>query len=262
MNLLIRTFAVIAACTVFADGAFAQSSVVIIDKEPAPKLIVEPPLPGQLAQGLVFIPYRVENLRILPLGGAVARNVSPRVGHLHVTVDDLPWFWADYGQSNTIILVGLPRGQHKVLIELVDPEGNVFTGRTVMFNAPGKAPLAVGSALAPDVAQAQQPGTKRTDLQRNDLSAPGREVIQVRVDFEPGVAFGMHSHPGAEAAYVLEGTLEYQLEGAPPVTLKAGEALFIPAGTVHTAKNVGTGNAAELATYIVEKGKPLVVLAR
>ena len=84
----------------------------------------------------------------------------------------------------------------------------------------------------------------------------------MRVDFDPGVAFGKHSHPGAEVAYVLEGTLEYQLEGEPPVTLKAGEALFIPAGTIHAAKNVGSGNAAELATYIVEKGKPLVVLAK
>jgi len=138
MNFLTMTFAAAAACTVAATGALAQSTVVIIDKEPAPRLIVEPPLPGQLAQNLVFIPYRVENLRILPLGGAAARNVSPRVGHLHITVDDLPWQWADYGQSNTIILVGMPRGQHKVLIELVDPEGNVFTGQTVTFNSPGK----------------------------------------------------------------------------------------------------------------------------
>ena len=84
----------------------------------------------------------------------------------------------------------------------------------------------------------------------------------MRVEFAPGVAFGKHSHPGDEIAYVLEGTLEYQLEGEPPATLKAGEALFIPAGTIHAAKNIGTGNAAELATYIVEKGKPLVVLAK
>ena len=73
---------------------------------------------------------------------------------------------------------------------------------------------------------------------------------------------GKHSHPGAEIAYVLEGTLEYQFENEPPVTLNAGQALFIPAGTIHAARNVGTGNAAELATYIVEKGKPLVVLAK
>ena len=138
MNLLIKTLATVAACTVLATGAFAQSTVVPVDNEPAPKLIVEPPLPGPLAQGVVFIPYRVENLRILPVGGAAASNVSPRVGHLHITVDDLPWQWADYGQSNTIILVGMQRGQHKVLIEVVDPEGKVFTGQTVTFDAPGK----------------------------------------------------------------------------------------------------------------------------
>jgi hypothetical protein len=124
--------------TEIATGASAQSMVVPLDDEPAPRLIVEPLFPGPLAQGVAFIPYRVENLRILPVGGAAAREVSPRVGHLHITVDDLPWQWADYGQSNTIILIAMPRGQHKVLIELVDPEGNVFTRQTVTFNSPGK----------------------------------------------------------------------------------------------------------------------------
>jgi hypothetical protein len=138
MNLPIKTLAAIAAFTVLASGASAQSTVVTIDDEPAPKLTLEAPLPGPLARGVVFIPYRVENLRILPLGGAVAGKVSPRVGHLHVTLDDLPWFWADYGQSNTIILGGLPRGQHKVRIEVVDPDGNVFTAQTVTFHTPGK----------------------------------------------------------------------------------------------------------------------------
>lgn len=136
--------------TEIAAGALAQSTVVPIDDEPAPRLIVEPPLPGPLAQGVAFIPYRVENLRILPVGGAAARDVSPRVGHLHITVDDLPWQWADYGQSNTIILIAMPRGQHKVLIELVDPEGNVFTGQTVTFNSPGKqAPHDAGQTGGP-----------------------------------------------------------------------------------------------------------------
>ena len=124
------------------------------------------------------------------------------------------------------------------------------------------AALIAGSGLALHVTQAQQPGIKRTDLQRHDLSVPGREVIQVRVDFDPGVAFGKHWHPGEEIAYVLEGSLEYEVEGKPPVTLKAGDALFIPAGTIHAAKNVGSGNGAELATYIVEKGKPLVVMVK
>jgi quercetin dioxygenase-like cupin family protein len=124
------------------------------------------------------------------------------------------------------------------------------------------AMLITGSGLTALVTNAQQPGITRSDIVRHDLGVAGREVIQVRVDFAQRVAFGSHSHPGAEVAYVLEGTLEYQFEGESPVTLNAGEALFIPAGTIHAAKNVGTGNAAELATYIVEKGKPLVVLAK
>ncbi|MBC7827572.1 MAG: cupin domain-containing protein, partial [Chitinophagaceae bacterium] len=100
----------------------------------------------------------------------------------------------------------------------------------------------------------QQPGVRRTELQRYDLSTPGREVIQSRIDFDPGVAFGNHSHPGEEIIYVIEGLFEYQVEGKPAVTLKAGDVLFIPAGVVHAAKNVGRRNGAELATYIVEKG--------
>jgi quercetin dioxygenase-like cupin family protein len=122
------------------------------------------------------------------------------------------------------------------------------------------AVLIVGSGLALQMTWAQPPGVRRTELQRHDLGVPGREVIQVRVELDPGVAFGKHTHPGEEIVYVIEGSLEYQVEGRPPVTLKAGDVLFIPAGTIHAAKNVGNGNAAELATYIVEKGKPLVTL--
>jgi quercetin dioxygenase-like cupin family protein len=119
---------------------------------------------------------------------------------------------------------------------------------------------AVVLIAASGLAQAQLAGTRRIDLQRHDLSAPGREVIQARVEIDPGVTSPRHTHPGEEIIYVLEGSLEYQVEGKPPVTLKAGDVLFIPAGTVHAAKNVGSGNAAELATYVVEKGKPLVMV--
>jgi quercetin dioxygenase-like cupin family protein len=122
----------------------------------------------------------------------------------------------------------------------------------------GVAMLIAGSGMA----QAQQPGSKRTNLQRHDLSAPGREVIQVRVDFDPGYVSPRHTHPGEEIIYVLEGTLEYQIEGKPSVTVKPGDALFVPAETVHAAKNVGSGNGAELATYVVEKGKPLITLVK
>lgn len=108
----------------------------------------------------------------------------------------------------------------------------------------------------------QQLGVKRTHLQQQDLSIPGREVVQARIDVNPGVVAARHSHPGEEIIYVVEGIFEYQLDGKPPVTVKAGEVLFIPAGVIHSAKNIGKGNAAEIATYIVEKGKPLLVPAK
>lgn len=124
------------------------------------------------------------------------------------------------------------------------------------------AVLVVASSLALHVALSQQQGIKRTDLQRHDINVPGREVVQVRVELAPGVSFPKHTHPGEEIIYVLEGSLEYQVEGKPPVTLKAGDVLFIPAGKIHAAKNVGSGNGSELATYVVEKGKPLVVMVK
>jgi quercetin dioxygenase-like cupin family protein len=124
------------------------------------------------------------------------------------------------------------------------------------------AVLVAGGVLTLPVAQAQFPGLKRTGLMQKDLSVPGREVVQVRVEFPPGLVAANHSHPGEELVYVIEGLFEYQLEGEPAVTLKAGDVLFIPAGKNHLVKNVGSGNATELATYIVEKGKPLVVLAK
>ena len=122
------------------------------------------------------------------------------------------------------------------------------------------AALFAATGLA-QTALAQQPGVTRNDLQRHDLSIPGREAIQTVVAIAPGVTAPRHSHPGEEIIYVLEGMLEYQLDGQPPVTAEAGDVLFVPAGVVHSAKNVGSGNGAELATYIVEKGKPLSVPA-
>ncbi len=115
--------------------------------------------------------------------------------------------------------------------------------------------------VASGTAAAQGQGVTRTDLQRHDLSIPGRETVQARIDIAPGVTAPWHRHPGEEVIYVLEGTLEYQLEGRRPVTLQAGQVLFVPSGVAHKAYNPGTTNGAELATYIVEKGKPPVVAA-
>jgi quercetin dioxygenase-like cupin family protein len=106
----------------------------------------------------------------------------------------------------------------------------------------------------------QAPGIRRIDLQQHDLSVAGREVIQNRVEIAPEAPFIRHKHPGEEIIYVLEGSLEYHIDGAEPKTVNAGEALMVPAETVHAVKNVGSGDAAELATYVVEKGKPFLVI--
>ena len=126
----------------------------------------------------------------------------------------------------------------------------------------GVVALLVGGVLALHVAQARQPGIRRVELQRHDLGTPGREVIQVRVELDAGVTFGRHRHSGEEIIYVLEGSWEYHVEGRQPITLRAGEVLFVPDGTIHSARNVGNGTGAELATYVVDKGKPLVEMVR
>ena len=117
--------------------------------------------------------------------------------------------------------------------------------------------LMVGGAVASSAQVPRPSGTTRTDLQRYDLSIPGREVLQARVDFAPGSSFPRHRHPGEEIIYVIEGTLEYELPGKGWVMLKKGDVLFVPDGGVHAARNLGTTPAAELATYVLEKGKPL-----
>lgn len=107
----------------------------------------------------------------------------------------------------------------------------------------------------------QLPGINRVDLQKHDLSVPGREVIQDRVELSPEAPRVKHFHFGEEIIYVLEGTLEYGIDGQETKTVSAGEALTVPAEAVHAVKNVGDGVGAELATYVVEKGKPLITLA-
>jgi quercetin dioxygenase-like cupin family protein len=111
-------------------------------------------------------------------------------------------------------------------------------------------------------AQTKPAGTARTLLQQADLSVPGLEMVQARVDIEPGAVFPRHKHPGEEIIYVLEGLLEYQVEDGAPVILKAGDVLFIPNGKIHSLKNISSVKGAELATYIVEKGKPLVTIVQ
>jgi len=120
--------------------------------------------------------------------------------------------------------------------------------------------LSAGLTLHPAFAQQfDAHGIARTETVRHDIGDAAHEAVQVRVDFAPGAAFPRHTHPGTEIAYVVAGTMEYQLNDQPPVTLQTGQSLFIPEGTIHSARNVGAGNASELATYVVQKGPAIVV---
>ena len=124
---------------------------------------------------------------------------------------------------------------------------------------------AIGMMLAIGIAgalYAQQPGFTRKMLQDQGLSVSDRHAVQVVAEFVPGGVAGKHTHPGEELGYVLEGTLQLEVAGQQPRMVKAGETFFIPAGVVHDGRNVGSGPAKVLATYIVEKGKPVASPAK
>ena len=111
-------------------------------------------------------------------------------------------------------------------------------------------------------AAAQQPAVKRTEVQRGDLSAPGKEVVQAIAEIPAGVSAGRHTHPGEEVGYVLEGTVLVEIDGKPAATLQAGQAFIIPAGAIHNATNKSGAGAKVLATYIIDKGKPVATPAK
>lgn len=113
------------------------------------------------------------------------------------------------------------------------------------------------AAMLAAVGSAQQPTFKRTELQRGDLSAPGREVVTAMAEIPGGAQTGKHMHPGEEVGYVVEGTLTVEIDGKPTMTYKAGQAFIVPAGQPHNGKNAGTGMTKVLANYIIEKGKPV-----
>jgi hypothetical protein len=147
MRIVARYLAAMAASTLLAGSASAQSAkdiigpspLVAIENEAPAQLIVDPPLPEPLSRGLVFIQYRTVNLRVMPVFGKGALDVSPRIGHVHITVDDVPWHFVD-ASGETIIVVGLPPGPHKVLVELADPTHRVITSQTVAFVVPPNNP--------------------------------------------------------------------------------------------------------------------------
>jgi len=138
MNRLTRTLAIMVAATVLAAPGFAQAvkdargatPFIPVGAEPPAELIVDPPIPLALAHGVVLIQYRAVNVHIVPVFGPSAVNVFPRVGHLHIDVDDLPWHWADASDAGTIDIKDLPPGQHKIMIDLVNGNHELFPGQS------------------------------------------------------------------------------------------------------------------------------------
>lgn len=114
---------------------FGPAPVVTLTSQPPARLIVDSPLPEPLARGLAVIRYRTENLRILPVFGAAALDVSPRIGHLHITLDDLAWHWVD-ASGEPLIIQSLPVGSHRLLVELADPMHKVIDSATINFEIP------------------------------------------------------------------------------------------------------------------------------
>lgn len=123
-----------------AQGPAPKANIFLpIDGESPAKLYVDAPIAGPLERGVAILPYRVENFRILPIFGTAAVAVSPRAGHLHVTVDDLPWHWADAGNADAVVVAGLLPGRHSVLIEIATPDHGIIGGQRVEFTVPATA---------------------------------------------------------------------------------------------------------------------------
>jgi hypothetical protein len=149
LNPTARTIAVLSVATLLQHGSTAHAQVLarachtaqvipLTGAEPPAKLIVEAPLPEPLAsRGVAVVPYCAENMRIVPVFGAGALAASPRVGHIHVIVDDSPWLWAD-ASGTPVILQGLAPGPHKVRLDLVNANHQVVDTGVVQFEVPAR----------------------------------------------------------------------------------------------------------------------------
>jgi hypothetical protein len=121
--------------TLTTEANTTASALLPIENEPEPILIVDDPLPGPLASGKVFIQYRARNMRMIPVFGAAALKVSPRLGHIHVTVDDTGWHFID-SSGETVVVVGLRPGVHFIRFDLANPMHQVIATKTVRFTVP------------------------------------------------------------------------------------------------------------------------------
>jgi len=203
------------------------ASVVPLAEQPAAKIIIDPPLPDQLAKGLVVVQYRTENLRILPVFGAAALAISPRIGHLHVTVDDSPWHWADTS-SQELIIDGLRPGPHKILIELANANHETLAQGVVRFELPRRSltrpdPTADGSDSAPN--DSRQAAIARGAI-GNAVAGPAAEQPAAKIVIDP-------PQPDRLARGVV--FIQYRTENVQilPVFGPAALAVSPPIGHIH-----------------------------
>jgi quercetin dioxygenase-like cupin family protein/ketosteroid isomerase-like protein len=257
--------------------AIGAMDFAALEKIWSPDMVVNSPGNNILTRDQVFAAMREDKLkyssaRAIPETFFVVKDVAIEMGHDDIVMSNGPM--AGKPLTRRFTNVWQKTGDQWLQIArqatYVGVDGGAVYGHPdptlTSVSAVAPAATTTGSAASPVATKAPSAssppqGLTRTDLQRHDLSIEGRETVQTRVDFAPGAASPWHSHPGEELIYVPEGTLEFQLEGEKPVTLKTGDVFFVPAGKVHTARNPGTLPAVELATYIVEKGKPLLVRA-
>jgi hypothetical protein len=199
------------------------------------KIIIDPPLPDQLAKGVVVIQFRTENLRMSPVFGHAALAVSPRIGHLHVTLDDNPWVWGHFSDQE-LIVDGLPPGPHKIRIELVNANHETLAQGVVKFEVPGRSltqpkPKAGGKPPAE-----QSPAKIILDPPQPDLLSHGVALIRYRTEnVQIAPVFGS----AALAVSPRIGHLRVTLDDAPWHWLDASgqpvDAGYLPAGP-HTIR--------------------------
>ena len=165
------------------------AAVEPLQNEPPAKIVIDPPLPEPLLRGRVVIQYRTENLHIVPVFGPAALAVSPRVGHIHVTVDDAPWVWAD-ASGEPVVLNGLPPGPHKIRLQLESANHQQLDEGAVTLTVP----------KSPRVASAPAPTASNEPPAKIIVDAPVAEALSRGVVFIPYRTEHLHIVPVSGSA--------------------------------------------------------------
>jgi quercetin dioxygenase-like cupin family protein len=130
--------------------------------------------------------------------------------------------------------------------------GRLLIGTMLITLVSASCANAQQAPMAPQQAQ----NIKRTPLQKFDVPGTNYETVIGIAEIAPNMNIGRHTHPGPEAGYMLEGEMVLMVQGQPDKTVKAGESYQVPPWAIHDARS-GPNGSKVIATYVVEKGKPL-----